>query len=110
MLFLLPGFELVDSLQVFLVVLVDVYLPDYYQLPALPLGSLVELDLVAVLVAAEAVALVPVVAAVAAVALVLAVAVVAAVVLVPVVAAVAAVALVLAVAAVAAVVLVLAAD
>ena len=39
-----------DSLQVFLVVLVDVYLPDYYQLPALPLGSLVELDLVAVLV------------------------------------------------------------
>ena len=64
-----------DSLQVFLV---EVYLPDYYQLPALPLGSLVELDLVAVLVpvaaaavavaAVAVVALVPVVAAVAAVA------------------------------------------
>ena len=54
-----------DSLQVFLV---EVYLPDYYQLPALPLGSLVELDLVAVLVpvAAVAVALVLVVAVVAA--------------------------------------------
>ena len=44
-----------DSLQVFLV---EVYLPDYYQLPALPLGSLVELDLVAVLVPVAAVAVV----------------------------------------------------
>jgi len=34
-----------------LVVLVEVYLPDYYQSPALPLASLVELDLVEVLVA-----------------------------------------------------------
>ena len=58
-----------DSLQVFLV---EVYLSDYYQLPALPLGSLVELDLVAVLV--PVVAVVAAVAAVAAVALVPAVA------------------------------------
>ena len=46
-----------DSLQVFLVVLVDVYLPDYYQIPAPLLDSLVELDLVEVLVVV--VALVP---------------------------------------------------
>ena len=65
-----------DSLQVFLVVLVDVYLPDYYQIPAPLLDSLVELDLVEVLVVI--VALVPAVVEVEVAAMVPAVAVVAA--------------------------------